>query len=55
MVSQIRLERAEVSGSAPGAGASLIGWHLLRRTHEDLMANGGQYAELYGIQTAAYR
>ncbi|HEX6901857.1 MAG TPA: ABC transporter ATP-binding protein [Thermoanaerobaculia bacterium] len=24
-------------------------------THEDLMANGGQYSELYGIQAAAYR
>ncbi len=24
-------------------------------THEDLMANGGPYAELYGIQAAAYR
>jgi ATP-binding cassette subfamily B protein len=24
-------------------------------THEDLMAKGGQYAELYGIQAAAYR
>ena len=24
-------------------------------THEALMANGGQYAELYGIQAAAYR
>jgi ATP-binding cassette subfamily B protein len=24
-------------------------------THEALMAKGGQYAELYGIQAAAYR
>jgi ATP-binding cassette subfamily B protein len=24
-------------------------------SHEDLMARGGQYAELYGIQAAAYR
>ena len=24
-------------------------------THEDLMTKGGQYAELYGIQAAAYR
>jgi ATP-binding cassette subfamily B protein len=24
-------------------------------THEDLTAKGGQYAELYGIQAAAYR
>jgi ATP-binding cassette, subfamily B, bacterial len=24
-------------------------------THEDLLAKGGQYAELYGIQAAAYR
>ena len=24
-------------------------------THEALMAKGGQYPELYGIQTAAYR
>jgi ATP-binding cassette subfamily B protein len=24
-------------------------------THEDLMASGGQYSELYGIQAAAYR
>ena len=24
-------------------------------THEDLMAKGGPYAELYGIQAAAYR
>jgi ATP-binding cassette subfamily B protein len=23
--------------------------------HEELMAHGGQYAELYGIQAAAYR
>jgi ABC-type multidrug transport system fused ATPase/permease subunit len=24
-------------------------------SHEDLMARGGQYAELYNIQAAAYR
>jgi ATP-binding cassette, subfamily B, bacterial len=24
-------------------------------THEDLMARGGPYSELYGIQAAAYR
>ena len=24
-------------------------------SHDDLMARGGQYAELYGIQAAAYR
>jgi ABC-type multidrug transport system fused ATPase/permease subunit len=24
-------------------------------THEALLARGGQYAELYGIQAAAYR
>jgi ATP-binding cassette subfamily B protein len=24
-------------------------------THDALMAKGGQYAELYGIQAAAYR
>jgi ATP-binding cassette subfamily B protein len=24
-------------------------------THEELMARGGTYAELYGIQAAAYR
>jgi len=24
-------------------------------SHEELMAKGGQYAELYGIQAAAYR
>jgi ATP-binding cassette subfamily B protein len=24
-------------------------------THEELMASGGQYAELHGIQAAAYR
>jgi ATP-binding cassette subfamily B protein len=24
-------------------------------THDDLMARGGSYAELYGIQAAAYR
>jgi ATP-binding cassette subfamily B protein len=24
-------------------------------THEELMAKGGQYSELYGIQAAAYR
>jgi ATP-binding cassette subfamily B protein len=24
-------------------------------THDDLMARGGQYSELYGIQAAAYR
>jgi ATP-binding cassette subfamily B protein len=24
-------------------------------THDELMAKGGQYAELYGIQAAAYR
>ena len=24
-------------------------------THEELMSKGGQYAELYGIQAAAYR
>jgi ATP-binding cassette, subfamily B, bacterial len=24
-------------------------------THDELMARGGQYSELYGIQAAAYR
>ena len=24
-------------------------------THDELVAHGGQYAELYGIQAAAYR
>ena len=24
-------------------------------SHDELMARGGQYAELYGIQAAAYR
>jgi ATP-binding cassette subfamily B protein len=24
-------------------------------THQELMAKGGQYSELYGIQAAAYR
>jgi ATP-binding cassette subfamily B protein len=34
----------------------LDGAHLVEAgTHEDLMALGGQYAELYGIQAAAYR
>jgi ATP-binding cassette subfamily B protein len=34
----------------------LDGAHVVEvGTHEDLMANGGQYAELYGIQAAAYR
>jgi ATP-binding cassette subfamily B protein len=34
----------------------LDGAHLVEvGTHEDLMARGGQYAELYGIQAAAYR
>ena len=34
----------------------LDGAHLVEvGTHEDLMAKGGQYAELYGIQAAAYR
>jgi len=34
----------------------LDGAHLVEvGTHEDLLAQGGQYAELYGIQAAAYR
>jgi ATP-binding cassette subfamily B protein len=34
----------------------LDGAHLVEvGTHEDLMSKGGQYAELYGIQAAAYR
>ena len=34
----------------------LDGAHLVEvGTHEDLMARGGQYSELYGIQAAAYR
>ncbi|HEX3525759.1 MAG TPA: ABC transporter ATP-binding protein [Thermoanaerobaculia bacterium] len=34
----------------------LDGAHLVEvGTHEDLMTRGGQYAELYGIQAAAYR
>jgi ATP-binding cassette subfamily B protein len=36
--------------------AVLDGAHLVEvGTHEELMARGGQYAELYGIQAAAYR
>jgi ATP-binding cassette, subfamily B, bacterial len=40
--------------------ASLIvvldGAHLVEMgTHDELMANGGQYSQLYGIQAAAYR
>ena len=32
------------------------GAHLVEvGTHDELLANGGQYAELYGIQAAAYR
>jgi ATP-binding cassette subfamily B protein len=34
----------------------LDGAHVVEAgTHEDLMAKGGQYAELYGFQAAAYR
>jgi ATP-binding cassette subfamily B protein len=34
----------------------LDGAHVVEvGTHDDLMAKGGQYAELYGIQAAAYR
>jgi ATP-binding cassette subfamily B protein len=34
----------------------LDGAHVVEvGTHEALMAKGGQYAELYGIQAAAYR
>jgi ATP-binding cassette subfamily B protein len=34
----------------------LDGAHLVEAgTHEDLMARGGAYSELYGIQAAAYR
>ncbi|HEY0554984.1 MAG TPA: ABC transporter ATP-binding protein, partial [Thermoanaerobaculia bacterium] len=34
----------------------LDGAHLVEvGTHDDLLAKGGQYAELYGIQAAAYR
>jgi ATP-binding cassette subfamily B protein len=34
----------------------LDGAHVAEQgTHEHLMANGGKYAELYGIQAASYR
>jgi ATP-binding cassette subfamily B protein len=34
----------------------LDGAHLVEvGTHEELMAKRGQYAELYGIQAAAYK
>jgi ATP-binding cassette subfamily B protein len=34
----------------------LDGAHLVEMgTHDELMANGGQYSQLYGIQAAAYR
>jgi ATP-binding cassette subfamily B protein len=34
----------------------LDGAHLVEfGTHDGLLAKGGQYAELYGIQAAAYR
>ena len=34
----------------------LDGAHLVEAgTHDELMARRGQYAELYGIQAAAYR
>ena len=34
----------------------LEGAHLVEMgAHDELMAKGGQYAELYGIQAAAYR
>jgi ATP-binding cassette subfamily B protein len=34
----------------------LDGAHLVESgSHEELMAKGGQYAELYGMQAAAYR
>ena len=34
----------------------LDGSHLVEvGTHNDLMAKGGQYSTLYGIQAAAYR
>jgi ATP-binding cassette subfamily B protein len=34
----------------------LDGAHVVEvGSHDELMAKGGQYAELYGIQAAAYR
>ena len=34
----------------------LDGAHVVEvGSHEDLIAKGGQYAELYGIQAAAYQ
>jgi ATP-binding cassette, subfamily B, bacterial len=42
--------------SCPARIVVLAGSHLVEvGSHEELMAKGGQYAELYGIQAAAYR
>ncbi|WNZ14848.1 hypothetical protein [Streptomyces sp. 11x1] len=36
--------------------AVLDGSHLVEvGTHEELMSSGGHYAELYGLQAAAYQ
>lgn len=56
MLGDVTLELPARQSVGVGDVPRLDGRRLVETgTHEDLMARGGPYSELYGIQAAAYR